>query len=430
MRSRRSELASVWFAAAVIAVAGTACARATTPRSETTPATAESRPYVIVVSLDAFRHDYLERFHPRSLESLAERGIAARALIPPFPSKTFPSHYTIATGLYPGSHGILSNTFYDPRSDRWFRVKDTATVRDGSWYGGVPIWVAAEQEGVRTSVFFWPGSESEVRGGRPSKWWSYRASVPDSERVDATIAQLRLPPDRRPHLLMMYLTDVDDTTHRYGPESPRTTVAVAALDRAVSRLLASIERLPMRDSINVVVLSDHGMEESPQEKMLALRPVLAAASIDTAVVQMGDNGPTMSLWVGGDTALARRTVSALNGGLSHARAYLRGDTPAQWHLAGNVRAGDVIVVGEPGYVIAKSAADRVLDRGTHGWDPVDPQMHGIFIAAGPQIARGGTIPPFENVHVYSFLASLLRLRHAPRGDGDPSVLGPYLQDAP
>jgi predicted AlkP superfamily pyrophosphatase or phosphodiesterase len=385
---------------------------------------------VVVVSLDAFRHDYLERYRPRSLASLAERGIVARALIPPFPSKTFPSHYTIATGQYPGSHGIISTTYYDPGHGEWFRVKDSVTVRDGRWYGGVPIWVAAEREGVHSSVFFWPGSEAQVHGGRPSKWWRYRASVPDSERVDASIAQLRLPAETRPHLVMLYLTDVDDTTHRYGPETPRTAVAVAALDRAVSRLLESIERLPIRDSVNVVVVSDHGMEASPQERVLPLYPILAAASIDTATVQMGDNGPTMSLWLGGDSALARRTVSVLNAGLSHARAYARGETPARWHLSSNPRGGDVIVVAEPGYVVAKGAGDRFLDRGTHGWDPVDPAMHGIFVAAGPQIARGGTIAAFENVHVYSFLAALLRLRNAPSGDGDPGVLTPYLRRAP
>jgi predicted AlkP superfamily pyrophosphatase or phosphodiesterase len=417
-------------AAAFIALTlvAAACTPVSAPRTEV-GAHVGSRPYVVVVSLDAFRHDFLDRFRPASLERLASRGIVANALIPPFPSKTFPSHYTIATGLYPGHHGVLSNAFYDPAFGRWFRVKDTATVRDGRWYGGVPIWIAAEREGVRTSVHFWPGSEVEVQGRRPSAWWRYRASVSDSERVDASIAQLRLVPPRRPHLVMLYLTDVDDTTHRFGPDSPRTAVAVASIDRAVTRLLDSLAALPIRDSVNVVVLSDHGMEASPEEKVLPLRPLLATAGIDTALVQMGDIGPTMSLWLGGDGALARRTLGALNAGLAHARAYARGETPARWHLEGNVRAGDLLVVAEPGYVVARSSADRVLDRGNHGWDPVDPAMHGIFIAAGPQIAHAGRIPAFENVHVYSFLAGLLRLDHAPKGDGDSAVLAPYLRIA-
>lgn len=399
-----------------------ACARTTTPRAATS-----GRPYVIVVSLDAFRHDYLERYHPRSLERLAEQGIVARGLIPPFPSKTFPSHYTIATGLYPGHHGIISNTFYDPAVGHWFRVKDSTTVRDGRWYGGEPIWVTAERARVRTSIYFWPGSEGEIDGIRPSFWSTYRASVPDSQRVDESIARLRLPPERRPHLLMLYLTDVDDTTHEFGPESPHTAMAVAALDRAVTRLVDSVHALPIRDSVNLIVLSDHGMAESPQEQMLPLRPLLSAAGIDTNAVHMGDNGPTMSLWFGADSALARRAVIALNVGLHHARAYARGETPARWHLYGSTRAGDVIVVADFGYVVAKGTSDRVLDRGNHGWDPAEEAMHGIFIAAGPQVRPAGVIPAFENVHVYPFLAALLGLDRVPAVDGNGRVLTPYLR---
>jgi Type I phosphodiesterase / nucleotide pyrophosphatase len=402
-----------------------ACARSTS--LPTTGAGAKGRPYVVVVSLDAFRHDYIDRYRPASLERLAARGIVAQALVPPFPSKTFPSHYTIATGLYPGHHGLVSNTFFDPAIGAWFRVKDSTTVRDGRWFGGVPIWIAAEREGVRSSVYFWPGSEAVVQGRRPSAWWRYTASTPDSVRVDASLAQLGLPPARRPHLVMLYLSDVDDTTHKRGPDSPGTAVAVAAVDRAVTRLLDGVDRLPIHDSVNVVVLSDHGMEESVQEKMLPLRPLLASAGIDTLRVLMGDNGPTTSLWFGGDSVLARRALDALNAGLVHARAYARGATPARWHLDGNMRGGDVIVVAEPGYVLARGATDRVLDRGTHGWDPIDPAMHGIFVAAGPQIARAGRIPAFENVHVYPFLVALLRLERAPRTDGDSTVLAPYLR---
>ena len=389
-------------------------------------AASAGRPYVVMLSLDAFRHDYIERYRPPTLERLAARGIAARALIPPFPSKTFPSHYTIATGLYPGHHGVVTNTFYDPALDAWFRVKDSSAVRDGRWYGGVPIWVAAEREGVRTSVYFWPGSEVAVQGRRPSAYWNYRGATPDSVRVDESLAQLRLPPDRRPHLVMLYLSVVDDTTHRYGPETPLTATAVAAADRAVARLLAGIDALPIRDSVDVIVLSDHGMETSARERILPLRPILAAAGVDTTVVQMGDNGPTMSLWFGGDSTLARRAATALRAGLEHARVYLPSETPPAWHLDRNPRAGELLVVAEPGWVLARSAADRVLDVGNHGWDPTHRTMHGIFIAAGPHIARAGAIPAFESVHVYPFLARLLRLDRAPRGDADPSVLAPFL----
>ena len=413
--------------AVVLLAALGGCAPGAAVRTGGEAPASRGRPYVVVVSLDAFRHDFIARYHPPAIERLAARGVIARALIPPFPSKTFPSHYTIATGLYPGHHGVVTNSFYDPAFGAWFRVKDSTTVRDGRWYGGVPIWVAAEREGVRTSVYFWPGSEGVVQGHRPSAYWNYRASTPDSVRVDASLAQLRLPPERRPHLLMLYLTVVDDTTHRYGPETPRTAGAVATADRAVARLLDGIAALPVRDSVNVIVLSDHGMQESTRERMVPLRPILAAAGIDTLAVHMGDNGPTMSLWFGGDSALARRTHAALRVGLSHARVYAPRETPASWHLDGTTRAGELLVVADAGYVVAKGAGDRVVDLGNHGWDPKDPEMHGIFVAAGPQIANAGVIRAFENVHVYPFLAALLRLHGAPRGDADASVLAPYLR---
>jgi predicted AlkP superfamily pyrophosphatase or phosphodiesterase len=386
-----------------------------------------SRPYVIVVSLDALRHDYLDRYHPPTLERLASQGIRASALIPPFPSKTFPSHYTIATGLYPGHHGIVGNNFYDERIGRWFRIKDTLAARDGSWYGGEPIWVAAEREGVRTASYFWPGSEGEVLGVRPNLYKAYHATVPDSQRVDESVAWLRLAAAQRPHLLMLYFSDVDDTTHHNGPDTPHTANAVAVVDRALHRLLDSLAVMPIRDSVNLVVVSDHGMADVRQDQLIPLRPLLVAGGIDTSLVRMGDNGPSMSLWFGGNEAVKRRTLAVLNRGLTHARAYARGDTPSRWHLDGNARAGDVIVVAELGYIVAGNASDRFLDRGSHGWDPAYEQMRGIFIASGPRIRPAGMIPVFDNVHIYPFLAALLGLKHTPRTDADARVLAPYLR---
>jgi predicted AlkP superfamily pyrophosphatase or phosphodiesterase len=269
-----------------------------------------------------------------------------------------------------------------------------------------------------------------VGGVRPSYYKRYAATAPNTQRVDESIAWLRLPPAQRPHLVMLYLTSVDDTTHLYGPETPHTAAAVAALDVAIARVLDSLNASPLRDSVDIVVLSDHGMADSPARNMIAIRPLLAADGVDTTRVRSGDIGPTMSLWFGGDSVLARRTLASLNARLTHAHAYARGETPERWHLAGNPRAGDVIVVADLGYVVAASASDRWLDRGSHGWDPENALMHGIFIAAGPQVRRAGVIPAFENVHVFPFLASLLGLTHAPATDADPRVLSPYLRVVP
>jgi predicted AlkP superfamily pyrophosphatase or phosphodiesterase len=416
---------------AVVATGCLGCAPPA-PRVGTATAPTRSRPYVLLVSLDAFRADYLDRYRLPVLERIAAQGIRAEALLPPFPSKTFPSHYTIATGLYPGHHGIVGNNFYDRTKDRWFRVKDTSAIRDGRWYGGEPIWVAAEREGVKSASYFWPGSEAAVKGVRPTYVKRYNSAVPDSQRVDESVAWLRRPPKERPHLLLLYLSDVDDTTHRYGPETPHTAAAAASLQRALARLADSIGTMPLRDSLDVVIVSDHGMADAAPSKVIPIQPLLVAAGIDTSRVRLGDNGPTMSIWFDGDGdgALARRTLEALDRTLTHARTYARGSTPPAWHLDGNARAGDAIIVGELGYVLVKGATDRFLDVGTHGWDPSYPEMQGIFLATGPHVRRAGRIPAFENVHLYPFLAALLGLEHAPRTDGDPRVLAPYLRTSP
>src|SRR5208282_2776893 len=65
--------------------------------------------YVILVSLDGFRYDYAAEHGAPNLERMAEEGASApEGMIPSFPSVTFPNHYSIVTGLYPGHHGIVA----------------------------------------------------------------------------------------------------------------------------------------------------------------------------------------------------------------------------------------------------------------------------------------------------------------------------------
>ena len=129
----------------------------------------QSKHYVVLVSLDGFRYDYAAKYGAKNLLAMAQRGASAPdGMIPSYPSVTFPNHYTLATGLYPEHHGIVANNFYDAARKQTYRLGDPATVTDGSWYGGTPIWVLAEQQRMRAACFFWPGSEAEIQGTRPS----------------------------------------------------------------------------------------------------------------------------------------------------------------------------------------------------------------------------------------------------------------------
>lgn len=415
--------------AAALFIASDGCSgTAQSSRAEMPPAgTGASRPYVVLVSFDAFRHDYVDRYQPPAFVEIATRGVRAEGLVPSFPSKTFPNHYTLATGLYPGHHGIVGNTFYDPARREWYRNNDPTAVTDGTWYSGEPIWATAERNSVKSGVFFWPGSEAAVGGIRPAYWSTFDTRVPSALRVDSVIGWLRKPAAERPHLVLLYISEVDDTTHKHGPDGSETGRVVASVDRALRRLLDSLHALPFGDSTNVVLVSDHGMAQVTPDHRIAVGDQLARGGVDTVGMLASDNGPTMSIWFDGDAKRARASVLVLGRSLQHARAYLRGESPERWHVRDNARAGDVLVVADEGYFLQRRASDKPPNPGQHGFDPNVTDMRGIFLAAGPGVRKLGVIPAFENVNVYPFVAALLRLEHVPLTDGNLRVLSAALR---
>ena len=219
----------------------------------------QQKHYVILVSLDGFRYDYAEKYRAENIRALGAAGAAAReGMIPAYPSLTFPNHYTLATGLYPEHHGIVANNFYDAQRKQTYRLGDPATVTDGSWYGGTPIWVLAEQQGMRAACFFWPGSEAEIQGTRPSYYMKYDDKVPDDARVQQVLAWLRLPAERRPHLITVYFADVDHAGHEYGPESEEVRTAVQVVDREIGMLRDGSGEIEVAGGCDCAFRSWHG----------------------------------------------------------------------------------------------------------------------------------------------------------------------------
>lgn len=407
-------------AVALLASPPAACATHRAP----TPAAADAsdtRPYVVLVSFDGFRYDYADRLALPNFRRLAAAGVHARAMRPGFPSKTFPNHYSIATGLYPGDHGIVANSFWDPVRGAAFAIRDRAAVVDASWYGGEPIWVTAERQGVRTASAFWPGSEAPIRGVRPSTWMAYNEGLPNAARVDSIAAWLRRPGALRPHFIALYVSSVDKAGHDYGPTAPETDSAAVAADRVLGRLLDSLATSAVARAVDVVVVSDHGMMD-----VAADRIVDVSRWVDMKGVRTADPGPVLSMWFGGDVARRDAAYVAITRGLTqsgaHARIYRREQTPERWHVRAAPRAGDLLVVADPGWLVYPSAPTSTVHGGSHGWDPNTPEMGAIFYAAGPDVRARGTIEAFDNVQVYPLLARLLRVRPAHDIDGSTKAL--------
>ncbi|MEJ2595969.1 MAG: ectonucleotide pyrophosphatase/phosphodiesterase [bacterium] len=371
----------------------------------------KEKPYVVVLSLDGFRWDYTAHADTPVLDSLADAGVKAVSMIPSYPTKTFPNHYTLATGLYPDHHGVVGNRFHAPDLNRFYRISDRNAVTDGTFYGGEPIWVTAENQNIRTATLFWVGASAEIKGTRPSRWYIYDESLPFEQRIDSVYEWLMKPEKERPQLIMWYLHEPDHTGHEYGPLHDSTLHLVERLDKWLGHYFHQMRKLPIFDQVNFIVTSDHGMAETSEERM-----VLIDQYIDTAdLVYMDGSNPNMNLKV--KPGRMDKVFRALKG-TPHIHAWKSDSLPERLHYGTHVRTHDISIVAYPGWALATTWKPRT-SKGTHGYDNAFKDMHTIFYAAGPAFRKGYTQPEMENVNLYPLIAAVLDLRPA-KTDGDLS----------
>jgi len=372
-----------------------------------------------VISIDGFRWDYLQKFAAPTLRQLAAAGVHATRMTPSFPSKTFPNHYTLVTGLYPEHHGIVSNYFYDPVQDRKFAMNNAANNTEPVWWGGEPIWITAERQGVRSACFYWPGSEVEHQGLLPSFHRTFDKKVTSVERVDGVLAWLALPADQRPRLTAMYFDIVDTIGHKFGPDAPETGAAVQEVDRAIARLLDGLARLGLRESTSLVVVSDHGMTPVDSHRIVFLEDLMTVA--DVRIEAYGPNGGVSPKT--GSAAELAANIRAKQA--PHVHVFLREEVPERLHYRNNPRIPAVVLMADEGWNIDTKVGwpNRApgFDLGTHGYDPDSPNMGALFIASGPAFRRGVEIPDVANIHVYNLLCAVLGLQPAPN-DGDQRLV--------
>lgn len=387
-------------------------------------------PIVVLVSFDGWRWDYIDRANVPNLKRLAARGVRAKELVPSFPSLTFPNHYTLVTGLYPGHHGIVSNTMSTPSMAQKFSLTSSA-VRDAAWWGGEPVWVTAIRQQRRAMDMFWPGSEAPIGGIRPTRWWPFDGSVPNATRVSRVLDWLALPDGERPNLVTLYFQEVDHIGHVSGPDSPEVREAAAHLDDALGQLLAGIERLGLTNRTNLVVVSDHGMAPHADDQMIFLDSAIDPTTIN--VIETGElfqaaPPPGRESDAGSIETLYR----SLHGRLPHLTVYKRDEIPARYHYREHPHVSPIVGVPDEGWIVttrereARRKPDADPRRGTHGYDPALRSMHALFVAAGPGVRDGILAEPFENIHVYDFLCGLLKVAPA-KNDGDPAVTRRFLR---
>lgn len=381
---------------------------------------------VVLISIDGFRADYLDWYDAPTLEALAVEGVHAdEGMLPVFPSLTFPNHYSIVTGLYPENHGIVSNTMHDREMDERFTIRDRDAIEDSRWWGGEPIWVTAAKNDIRSATYFWVGSEAPVQGVQPTYWFPYDGSVSGEERIDQALAWLDLPDDERPGFVSVYFSQVDSEGHRNGIRSPEVEAAIERVDGYIARLLTGFEQRGIRDDVNLIIVSDHGMVDLSDERVIFLDDYIDLDDVDPVDVYtvVGLNPVD---------GAHDRVLSALQGAHPNFHVYEKGNVPDRFHYNDHPRIPDIVGIADPGWMVRRERVD--FDRArfggaTHGYDNRAEEMKSLFIATGPAFKARATVEPFENIHLYELMTHIMGIPPA-ANDGDLSVLRPVLAGAP
>jgi predicted AlkP superfamily pyrophosphatase or phosphodiesterase len=382
-------------------------------------------PPTILVSIDGFSQDYLTRFDLPHLSTFAEQGVVAEALIPIFPSKTFPNHLSIVTGVYPVSHGIIGNSFYRADIHKVYRLNDGRY--DSTWLTAKPIWTLAEERGLRSAVYFWPESETTVAGSLPSYFYKYEHERPNNERVEQVKTWLKMPLQKRPNFIALYFSMVDSAGHDYGRHSEELKSAVLEADRLVGELLDFIGH-ELHGMANIVVVSDHGMTKIDKSQLIYWKDHITPSAKTIVIEQQ------TQLYVYSDEIEEiQKFEKTFSTPQFTGRVYTKGSYPKSWHWQDDP-AGRLpdLVVDLPPPIIFSSISKKNRQSGSegikayseaHGYDPrLYPEMNGIFMASGPSLKNGYSLKKFENIHIFSLLERLLALPPSQNVDASVEVV--------
>jgi ectonucleotide pyrophosphatase/phosphodiesterase family member 4 len=389
-----------------------------------------NHPYVVMISIDGFRHDYIDMYKPPFLSQIQNIGFRTQSLTPIFPSKTFPNHYSLITGLYSDQHKLVANHFYDPERKEEYSLGKPMT-QDGSWYGGEPIWTSVKKQGLLSASYFWVSSDANIEDSYPSYYFPYKQSTPNETRTQQIVDWLKMPAAQRPHFLTLYFSLVDSAGHRFGPRSEQVKDAVLTVDQLISDMVSQLEQLNL--PIHYVIVSDHGMKTINPKKAIFIKDYF-----NSDLVKFYERGPlTLGYFQEGTTKKQKDKIYKELKMIPGARLFKRENRPKEWHYSKLPRQGDFLLLASNGSYIFPKAEPKDykneegkidLSGGTHGYDPKEsPEMGGIFLSFGPRVKKMGIVPATKNVNVYPYVLELLNLKTLAPIDGELKPLRPYLK---
>ncbi|KAH6630430.1 alkaline-phosphatase-like protein [Chaetomium sp. MPI-SDFR-AT-0129] len=375
--------------------------------------TAMFAPTTLIISLDGFRADFLNRGLTPRLNALVKEGVSPLYMRPSFPSVTFPNHYTIATGLYPESHGVVGNSFWDPTLKEEFYYTDPARSMDPKWWSGEPFWVTAQKQGLKTAIHMWPGSEAHILGVEPTYLDKYNGKEMLSKKVDRVLEFLDMPDADRPQIIAAYVPNVDADGHKYGPNSTEIRSTIQTVDKMLDDLFKGLENRNLADIVNIIVVSDHGMATTDISRVVQLEDL-----VDTSKIEHTDGWPLIGLRPKNPDDLQNiyQGIVAKTKGNPNLEVYLRdANMPERYHFSKNERIAPLWIFPKAGWALVNMKEMNLKEAqakgvvyhpmGIHGYDHEHPLMRAIFIARGPAFPHqpNSKIEAFQNIEVYNML---------------------------
>ena len=381
---------------------------------------------LILISIDGFRWDYLEKTETPYLDELIASGIRSEGLIPSYPSKTFPNHLSIVTGSYPNNHGLVANRMYDEVFDEYYYIGQGSTAaRDGKWINREPIWVTVENQSLRAMTMFWPASDAEIMGVRPSNWFAYDESITNTQRMEQLLLWLDLEDNKRPTFLASYFSDVDNAGHGYGPEAEETKTAIRSIDNEIGVLINGLKDRGIFDAVNIMIVSDHGMTETYTDKVIFLDDY-----IDISKVELVDKGPfaVIRLIEGDSESTVENLFPLLENAHPSMAVYKKNEFPENFHMTDNRRIQDLTAVADDHWrILTRDTFNpNYFPNGDHGYHPDNQSMHGLFIGHGPEFKTGYIGPRVANIHLYEMMCKLMGVTPS-ENDGNISQTASFLK---
>lgn len=367
---------------------------------------------VLLVSIDGFMNEYLERNETPNFDRFLTEAVYPEYLIPVFPTNTFPTHWSIVTGLYVENHGIIANSFYDYELEANFSYGPQDSPNDERWWGGEPIWISAEKQGKTAATFFWPGSEASIDGVQSTKWIDYDGSIPDLVRIDSVMTWMDPQGEVNADFGTLYFSFVDSRGHRFGPDSPEVDEAVQEMDSILGYLLDQVEETGLDEHLNILLVSDHGMASTNEERVIFIDDI-----IDLNRVDMISWNPVALIKP--EESEVDEIYAALKSAENYYSVYKRNELPERYRFSNHYRIPEVIMLADAGYTITSRPflENRGVVAGTHGYDNLAPEMRTFFAAKGPDFKTGERVQAIESIHIYELLSYLLGIEPA-SNDGD------------